>query len=502
LHPPAGQAGTAPAGHGRHVHAPILIDGAFVCAEDTARVGGVLVRDGRIDAIAWSVEDRMALRGRAGEIVDASGRWLLPGLIDAHAHAYGSLLRGTENSLPLELWALHTTIYGRAIDGAGMRLAILLGAAERIRAGITGTVDHSPMMQLGADALAAHETSGMRVAYAPFLHDVSDYDLLGISLPDVLVPLAGGPPPLDQDAYAEEFGALVACARAGSGRVRVQLGPNAPQRCSPPAWALWRKLRDRHDVAVHTHLLESRAQASLNRRWPDGLVAEMAREGMLEGRLTCAHGVWLTNAEREVLARHDVTVSHNPASNLMLGSGVMDFRGCRACGLRVALGTDSANTGGRHDLFGVMRLAMMLPRGQDADFANWPDAAQVLSAATEGGAAALGLKRKVGSIAEGRLADLVLVRTGDAGIIAGEYSVATLVQHAGPEHVDAVMVDGRWLLRGGTILAFDEAAVLGEAGAAAATLRERTAAPMATLRTAMPGLAADFRLASGEDQHL
>jgi 5-methylthioadenosine/S-adenosylhomocysteine deaminase len=477
--------------------APILIDGAIICAEGTTRVGSVLVRDRRIDAIAWSMEDRAALRGRAGEIVDASGRWLLPGLIDAHAHAYGDLLRGTESGLPLELWALHTTLYGRAIDATGLRLAILLGAAERIRAGITGTVDHSPMMQFGTEALAAHEASGMRVAYAPFLHDISDYDLLDLRLPDALARLVGGPPPLDEAAYAAKFAALVACERAGSGRVQVQLGPNAPQRCSPSAWALWRRLRDRHDVAVHTHLLETPAQASLNRRWPGGLVAEMAREGMLEGRLTCAHGVWLTDAEREVLARHDVTVSHNPASNLMLGSGTMNLRGCRTCGLRVALGTDSANTGGRHDLFGVMRLGMMLPRGPETDFSQWPDVMQMLSAATEGGAAALGLQGQVGSIAVGRLADLVLVRAGDAGTVAGEASLATLVQHAGPEHVDAVMVDGNWLLRGGRILAFDEAAVLRDAGTAAAMLRERVAIDLTLLQAAMPGLAAHFRRVCG-----
>jgi 5-methylthioadenosine/S-adenosylhomocysteine deaminase len=471
---------------------PILIDGAVVCAEGTARVGSVLVRDRQIDAIAWSMEDRAALRGHADEVVDASSRWLLPGLIDAHAHAYGDLLRGTENRLPLELWALHTTLYGRAIDAAGMRLAILLGAAERIRGGITGTVDHSPMMQFGTEALAAHEASGMRVAYAPFLHDISDYDLLDLRLPDTLARLVGGPPPLDEMAYEATFAALVAIARSGSGRVQVQLGPNAPQRCSPPAWALWRRLRDRHDVAVHTHLLETRAQALLNRRWPNGLVAEMAREGMLEGRLTCAHGVWLTDAEREVLARHDVTISHNPASNLMLGSGTMDFRTCRTCGLRVALGSDSANTGGRHDLFGIMRLGMMLPRGPETDFSQWPDAMQMLSAATEGGAAALGLKGQVGSITVGQFADLVLVRSGDAGTVAGESSLDTLVQHAGPEHVDAVMVDGNWLLRGGRILAFDEAAVLRAAGAAAATLHQRVVADLTLLRGEMPGLAAQF----------
>jgi 5-methylthioadenosine/S-adenosylhomocysteine deaminase len=119
--------------------APICIDGAFVCAEDEPRIGAVLVEDRRIAAVAWSAVDRADLRARAAEMVDGTGHWLMPGLIDAHAHAYGTLLRGTENSLPLELWALHTTLYGRVFDGDALRAAILLAAAERIRAGLTGS---------------------------------------------------------------------------------------------------------------------------------------------------------------------------------------------------------------------------------------------------------------------------------------------------------------------------------------------------------------------------
>lgn len=479
---------------------PLLIDGALVCGDGNPRPGGVLVSDGQIAAVAWSPEDRVALRNRAGEIVDASGHWLMPGLIDAHAHAYGTLLRGTENALPLELWALYTTVYGRAFDAAPLRSAILLGATERIRGGITGTVDHSPMVHLGPDALAAHEASGLRVAYAPFLHDISDYDLLDLPLPETLKALVGGPPPLDADAYAEHFAALAQTARSGSGRVSVQLGPNAPQRCSPDAWLLWRTLRDRHDVAVHTHLFETRAQASLNPRWPGGLIAEMERHGLLEGTLTCAHGVWATDADLVALARHDVTISHNPASNLMLGSGVMRLARCIASGVRIALGNDSANTGGRHDHFATMRLALMLPRRDGGDFAKWPTPSDVFAAATEGGAAALGLKGRVGRIAEGQCADLVLLSAGAAATLAAESSLDVLVQHGGPEHVDSVMIAGRWAMRSGNITAFDEAAAIGEAHSQAVALRERVAAKLPVLREAMPDIAARF-LRAGFQQH-
>jgi len=470
----------------------LVIDGGWICNAAETRIGAVLVKDGVIAAVAWSDEDRAALRARAGSVVDASGYWVMPGLMDAHAHAYGTLLRGTENSQPLEVWALYTTLYGRAFDADAVRAAILLGAAERIRGGITGTVDHSPMMKLGHAALAAHEASGLRVAYAPFLHDVSDYDLLDLPLPAAMHPLVSGPPVLDADVFRQEFASLVQAARAGSGRVQVQLGPNAPQRCSPAAWALWRELRDRHDVAVHTHLLETQAQASLNARWPGGMVAVMAREGMLEGRLTCAHGVWLNDAERAVLARHDVTVSHNPVSNMMLGSGVMNWSSCVACGLRLALGSDSANTGGRHDLFGVMRMAAMVHRAPVSDFTTWPTLASMFARATEGGAAALGLKGRVGRVAEGQLADLVLVRAGAAATLSAEPALDVLVQHAGPEHVDSVMVGGEWVMRSGTILAFDEAAVLADARFQAEDIRKRVAALLPVLGSAMPEMTAQF----------
>src|ERR1700722_15735787 len=110
--------------------APLLIDGAQVWGEAGFRTGGVLVHGQRIAAVAWTDDERRQLRDRAGETLDADSFWLIPGLIDAHAHGYSTLLRGTENSLPLELWALYTTLYARAYDNRTIRAAVLLGAAE------------------------------------------------------------------------------------------------------------------------------------------------------------------------------------------------------------------------------------------------------------------------------------------------------------------------------------------------------------------------------------
>ena len=456
------------------------------------------MEDGRIAGIAWSESDRTDLRARAVQKLDASDCWLIPGLVDAHAHAYAAMLRGTESSLPLELWALFTTAYGRALDGPALRAAILVGAAERLRCGITATIDHTPQVPLAEVALAAHEASGLRVGYAAFLHDITDYELMSLRLPPALSSMEHMAP-FDRDAYAARFGEIVQAARAGSGRVAPLLGPNAPQRCSPVAWDVWRRLRDRHDVPVHTHLLETRAQRRAGRRWDGGTVAEMERQGLLDGRLAVAHGVWLDEDDSATLARHGVTVVHNPASNLMLGSGTLDYAARRRRGVKLALGTDSANTGGRHDHFEAMRLAFMLHRRPGADPATWPGAADILRMATANGAHVLGLGAQTGSLAPGRLADLVLVRRDHASTLLLEDTLEGFVLHANAAAVESVMIGGVWALQAGRILAFDEAAVLAEARSLQHEVLARAAPCVADVRAAIPAIAEQLRqfLAAG-----
>lgn len=282
-------------------------------------------------------------------------------------------------------------------------------------------------------------------------------------------------------------------ARAGSGRVRPLLGPNAPQRCSPLAWDVWRCLRDRHDVPVHTHLLETRAQRLAGMRWPGGTVAEMERQGLLDERLSVAHGIWLDEADSATLGRHGVTISHNPASNLMLGSGTMPYAAHRRHGVRLALGTDSANTGGRHDLFEAMRLAFMLHRVPGADPSDWPTSADILAMATVNGAHVLGIGGQAGRIAEGCLADLVLVRRGDAATLLLADTLDGFVLHANTGAIEAVMIGGAWALRGGRILAFDEAAALAAAEALQAGILARTASGLPPVHAAIPMLAQGLR---------
>jgi cytosine/adenosine deaminase-related metal-dependent hydrolase len=273
----------------------------------------------------------------------------------------------------------------------------------------------------------------------------------------------------------------------GHRRVTILLGPNAFQRCSPALLAVWRRLAADPGLPAHTHLVETRAQAVRGRAvWPDGTVAAMARARVLGERLSVAHGVWLTPEEGDLLARHGVTVVHNPASNLMLGSGRLPLPAMLERGVPLALGTDSSNSGGRHDLFEMMRLALMLPRPDTPEPRAWPTPRRVLEMATTGGARAIGQGGVVGRLEPGQRADLVLLDPRGAALAGAPATVPHLVQHGSAAAVAAVMIDGAWVLRDGRILAFDEAAVLEQATAMAAEIRAVAGPALALAEAAAP----------------
>lgn len=449
--------------------------------------GGVLVEGDRIAAVASTPAEAAEARARAREFFDADGMVLMPGLVNAHYHSYSTVLKGTQNSLPLEPWALYTVAYGRALGEEGVRLAVLLGAAEMIRNGITACLDHFPHTRWAEAALAAHEASGMRVGFAPFMHDVFDHEFLKIEVPPAIrarLDRGARSDPRDAERLYRD---LAGRWHGRAGRLAIMLGPSAFQRCSERLVALWRGLSDELGLATHTHLLETRAQAAGGAAvWSGATVGEMARRGLLSNRLSVAHGLWLTADETDLLARHGVTLVHNPASNLMLGSGRLVLPRLLQRGVPVALGTDSSNTGGPHSLFEVMRLALMLSRPDTPDPRAWPTANQIFAMATSGGARALGLGQAFGRLERGQRADMVLLTTRTAALAGAPITLPHLVQHASADAVKAVMINGEWVLREGRILAFDEAAVLDEVRALVPEILGRARAEVEFAETAAP----------------
>lgn len=423
--------------------------------------GDVFVENGKIAALPAYAEERRAARERADAVFDATGMILMPGLVNAHYHSYGCALKGTCNDLPLELWALYTVAYGSALGEEAIRLAALLGAAEMVRNGVTACIDHFPHLRWADSALAGHQQSGMRVGFAPMLHDVPDWRFFALELPPEQHAQLLRSKPMTAGEFAAFFRELHQRWHDPDRRISIMLGPNAPQRCSAALRKLWRQLDEDLAPLVHTHLLETRLQARQAReQWHGGVVSLMAREGLLHDRLSVAHGIWTDAEDRERLIGHGVTLVHNPVSNCFLGSGRMPLVDYLEHGAAIALGSDSSNSAGRLDLFEAMRMALALPRLEVHDYTRWPRPRTVFEMATQGGARALGHAGELGRIAVGQLADLVLLQCEHAGMAALELGIRSLVHHAGADAVVAVMIDGAWVFRDGRIQTFDERAAV------------------------------------------
>jgi cytosine/adenosine deaminase-related metal-dependent hydrolase len=242
----------------------------------------------------------------------------------------------------------------------------------------------------------------------------------------------------------------------GEDLVRMALAPVIPERCSDHFLAACRDFAEHHGVAVHTHLLESKMQA-VERFHRDGSTTPTAldRLGLLTSRTSLAHAIWVTSGDIDLIAKRCCCVVHNPISNLKLGSGVMRMRNMLERQVRLAIGTDGCASADHQNIFEAIRLAAYLHRPLEADYDAWPTAREVLEAVWDGGAQTMGLTDKLGKIAPGYFADLVLLDLDSEGLTPLNNAANQLVMCEGGRAVRTVIVNGRIIFEGGKMTLVD-----------------------------------------------
>ena len=216
------------------------------------------------------------------------------------------------------------------------------------------------------------------------------------------------------------------------------------------------RLAEEYGVVVQTHVAESKAQAMLGlQKYGKSLVAHLQGLGVLGPRFSAAHGIWLDGDDIARLADAGAGVVHNPMSNLRLGSGVAPARALLDAGVRVGIGTDASNTSDGQNMFEAQRLAALLSRIADADPARWLSVEEAFRAATEGSAAILGFDH-IGRLEPGYRADIVFLDIGHINYVPLRNPLRQLVLAENGAAIDSVMIDGRFVLRGGRMLTLDE----------------------------------------------
>jgi cytosine/adenosine deaminase-related metal-dependent hydrolase len=251
--------------------------------------------------------------------------------------------------------------------------------------------------------------------------------------------------------------------------VRIQLAPANLHWCSDAALAALGECSAAHGVGMHMHVNETAYQREYARRRTGGTATEhLDRLGLLSPRLTMGHGVWLNESDIERIAGRGAMICTNPSSNLRLRSGIAPLNRFLAAGVRLGLGLDEAGVNDDRDMLQEMRLALRLHRvpGMDDDV---PTSAQVFRMATEDGAATTPFGDRIGVLAVGRAADLVLLPWRHVAypyLEAGTPVLDAVVHRARASAIDTVLVAGEVVLREGRVTRVDKAGALEELAAA------------------------------------
>ena len=434
-------------------------------------------------------------------IIDAHGKLLMPGLVNAHLHSHDRFDKGRFDRLPLEIWR---SLYNppqatRTWSSRECYLRTMLNGIELLRGATTTVVDdvhHSaPLNEAAIEAVfQAYEDLGLRArvsaAYAdrPFYSDIPYLeDLLP---PDLKATSESGPTP-DQ---ALELWRETA-RRHARGRVQFALSPSAIDRCTPAFLERTWEISEEYQLPVLVHVLETRTQALAAELFHGRtMIAHMARSGLLTPRCVLVHCVWVTEADIDLIADSRACVVHNPGSNLKLGSGIAPVSRMLAAGIDVGLGTDNNNANDAANMFEAMKLAALVSRTQGDDYESWVGADQALAMATEGGCRCAQLPGHFGTLTPGAKADFVLLRLSDLAFLPLNSALHQLVFAECGHAVDTVVVDGVVVMAAGRIETVDEPALLAEITAATPGIRDMISRGEAVGKSLRPHLEQAFRL--------
>ena len=407
--------------------------------------GEVLVLDGEIRAVGRDLKSSWPDEA----VTDLGDCVILPGFVNAHSHIEATLSRNRWDGLNLWDWLEKLAFHkDRAPSAEAIRASAMVGAAECAASGITCLGDCA----YSGIAAEAMEAAGVR----------------GVVYREVFGQSMG-------DAYKEKFARFldsVGQMRAGlSSRIEMGISPHSVYTSSPDVLKLTNEKCAELRMPVAIHLAETLGEEDYTLTgsgpladWRARLgypamvsgkrpVAHLEAAGLVRKGVCLAHCVHLLPDEIELVASSGAGVAHCPRSNAFLGSGVAPLVGLTAASDRIGVGTDSAGSCMRLDFFEELRYAMGLARavGEDAGIITAKD---IVKLATIGGARALGLADRIGTLELGKRADFIAIDLSDH--LAEENLYLSIVSGSGSEVVLSV-VDGREVVRDGKPVRVDAA---------------------------------------------
>lgn len=398
----------------------ILIKNAF----DGKGQIDLLIEGNKIARIAEHIEPPSACT-----VIDATDKAVIPGLINTHTHAAMTLLRGYGDDLPLMTW-LQDYIWPveDQMSEEDVYIGAKLAMLEMIKTGTTCYLDMYMHPLMGAKAA---EEMGLRAMISYTLFDQGNAERAR----------------LDRERsakYLEQF------KTEFSDRIMFNLGPHAIYTVSGEQLQFCHDFCTKHGLKIHLHLSETEGEVEECIK-QHGLrpVKYLEKLGILSEHLILAHVIWVDEEEMDLLAKYNVSVVHNPASNMKLASGyTFKYEEMKRRGIRLGLGTDGCSSSNNLDMFTAMRLASFLGKVWRFD-STAVNADDIFASATSVGADILGID--AGTLTEGKLADLCLIDLNRPEMVPVHNLVSNLVYSASGAFVDTVICDGKILMQNGYV---------------------------------------------------
>lgn len=367
------------------------------------------------------------------KVIDGKDRLAIPGLVNCHTHSYMSFMRNVADDLSFMDWLFGTIdpIEQKMTDEDtywGACLAII----EMMKSGTTCFND----MQMNIhQTTRAVKESGMRAVISRGLVGSGSDEAGQMRL---------------RQAYEERD------AAADCDRLTFMLGPHAPYTCDDGFMRIVSEEAKKNNMRIHVHLSESESEIEQIREKYHCTPIEMAeKNGLFDVPAVAAHCVQITESDMDILKRKDVSVVTNPASNMKLGNGFAPVPEMLEKGINVCIGTDGAASNNSLNLFHEMSLLALIHKGVKRT-PQCISAGETIRIATINGAKALGLEREIGSLEEGKKADIAILNLNKASLTPRNNLIAGLSYSANGSEVETVIIDGEITMEDRKILTMDE----------------------------------------------
>ena len=425
----------------------ILVRNTIIIGNEIKK-GSILIDDDKISEISTDLSSK-----DADSVINGEGKVLIPGLVNTHTHLSMTLMRGLADDLILDKW-LNNHIWPTEANleekhsYAGSKLA----CAEMIKSGTTTCNDMYFFMEGVAKAL---DESGIRGNITHGMLDMGDEEKR-------------------KAEYKESLNIIEKCHNTADGRIKVSLGPHAPYTCSTELLDWVRKKASQLGVRIHMHVSETEFEVKNVIETYEGRPFEyLDRIGFLAEDVLAAHAVWLSDSEMEIIKNRGVKLSHNPTSNMKLASGISPVAKMLNNDINLSLGTDGAASNNNLDMLEEMKIAALLQKVNTFD-PTVLKADDVFKMATIGGATALGWEHEIGTIEEGKKADMVLIDMKTPSLTPYRHPISHLVYSANGGDVDTVICNGKILMECRELLTMDEKEVMVDAEEATQDLLSRS----------------------------